>query len=149
MRVVQVESYIPKELGPNEDGTSKRSKRFEPHLPRTFRERLVQALREVHQELLRPPDMIRRDEVKMKHWKPSVKAEVDWDAVLSAQGDKVGQAVGGPVAPRPGALDATAEDGELSDEKQDSAEVVEPDFLTIGVIGDWKMHGCSIHSRRS
>ena len=148
VRIVQVESYVPRELGPNNEGTSKRSRRFEPHLPRTFRERLVQTLREVHQELLHPPEIIREDKVKMKHWKPSVKAEVDWDAVLSAQGDDVGHAVGGPVAPRPSALDSTVEDRELSDEKQDLAEVAEPDFLTIGLIGDWKMHGPSIHSRR-
>lgn len=138
VRIVQVESYIPKELGPNDEGTSKRNRRFEPHLPHTFRERLVRALREVHQELLQPPEMIRGDEFKMKHWKPSVKAEVDWDAVLSAHGDKVGQAVGGPVAPRPTALESATENGQLFDEKQDSAEVVEPDFLTIGLIGDWK-----------
>jgi hypothetical protein len=92
--------------------------------------------------------MIRGDEVKVKHWRPPVKADVDWDAVLSAHGDKVGQAIGGPAAPRPDALDPTSEDGGPSDGKQDSAEVVEPDFLTIGLIGDWKMHGCPIHSRR-
>ena len=148
VRIVQVESYVPKELGPNNEGTSKRSRRFEPHLPRTFRERLVQTLREVHQELLHPPEMIRGDEVKMKHWKPSVKTEVNWDAVLSAHGDKVGQAIGGPVAPRPGTLDSNVEDGEPSDERQESAEVVEQDFLTIGLIGDWKIYGYPIHSRR-
>jgi len=136
VRVVQVESYIPKELGPNNEGTSKRNRRFEPHLPHTFRERLVQALREVHQELLQPPEKIRGDEVKMKHWKPSVRGEVDWDGVLSARGDKVGQAVGGAIVPRPSAFDPTTEDGERPDETQDSAEVVEPDFLTIGLIGD-------------
>ena len=136
VRVVQVESYVPKELGPNNEGTSKRSRRFEPHLPHTFRERLVQALREVHQELLQPPEKIRGDEVKMKHWKPSVRGEVDWDAVLSARGDKVGQPIGGPIVPRPSALDSNAEGGGPADETQDSAEVVEPDFLTIGLIGD-------------
>ena len=142
VRIVQVEAYVPKELGPNDEGTSKRSRRFEPHLPHTFRERLVQALREVHQELLQPPAMIRGDEAKMKHWKPSVKAEVDWDAVLGAHGDKVGQAIGGPVAPRQGALDSTGEGGDPSDGKQDSTGTAEPDFLTIGLIGDWKIHSC-------
>jgi len=145
VRIVQVESYVPKELGPNDEGTSKRSRRFEPHLPHTFRERLVQALREVHQELLQPPEMIRGDEVKMKHWKPSVKTGVDWDAVLSAHGDKVGQAIGGPIAPRQTAPDSIAENVEPSDEKQDSTEAMEPDFLTIGLIGDWKIFDRSIH----
>jgi hypothetical protein len=74
--------------------------------------------------------------MKAKQWKPSVKAEVDWDAVLSAHGDKVGHAVGGPIAPRPSALDSTAEDGGPPDEKQETTEVVEPDFLTIGLIGN-------------
>ena len=136
VRVVQVESYIPKELGPNDEGTSKRNRRFEPHLPHTFRERLVQALREVHQELLQPPETVRGDEMKLKRWKPSVKAEVDWGAVLSAHGDKVGQPIGGPVAPRPSALDPTAEDRGSPDGKEEMVEVVEPDFLTIGLIGD-------------
>ena len=136
VRIIQVESYIPKELGPNDEGTSKRSRRVEPHLPHTFRERLVQALREVHQELLQPPEVIRGDEAKVKLWKPSVKGEVDWDAVLSARGDKVGQAIGGPTVPRQDALDPTAEDGERPDEEQEPAEVVEPDFLTVGLIGN-------------
>ena len=134
VRVVQVESYIPKELGPNEEGTSKRGRRVEPHLPQTFRERLVQALREVHQELLRPPQSARGDGVEVKRWKPTVKAEVDWTAVLSARGDRVGQAIGGPAAPRPSALESTGGDGEHAEE-QEAAEVMEPDFLTIGLIG--------------
>ena len=147
VRIVQVESYVPKELGPNDGGTSKRGRRFEPHLPHTFRERLIHALREVHQELLHPPEMIRGDEVKMKRWKPPVKAEVDWDAVLSAHGDRVGQAIGGPPGSRPGALDPTGGDGELPDENQGSAEAAEPNFLTIGLIGNWKIHCCFIRSR--
>ena len=136
VRIIQVEAYVPKELGPNEEGTSKRSRRFEPHLPHTFRERLVQALREVHQELLQPPEVIRRDEVKAKRWKPSVKGEINWDAVLSARGDKVGQAIGGPIAPRQNTLDSAVEDGGPPDEKQEPAEAVEPDFLTVGLIGN-------------
>ena len=135
VRVVQVESYVPKELGPNDDGTSKRSQRFEPCLPQTFRERLVQALREVHQELLQPPESVRENEVKMKHWKPTVKADVDWAAVLGARGDKVGQAVGGSVVARPGAFEAVTEDDDLTDEKQEATEVAGPNFLTIGLIG--------------
>lgn len=135
VRVVQVESYVPKELGPNDEGTSKRGRRFEPHLPQTFRERLVQALREVHQELLQPPQVIRRGEAEMKHWKSTVKADVDWTAVLGARGDKVGQAIGGPVAPQQCALESTAGDGEPLEEKEESAEGAEPDFLTIGLIG--------------
>ena len=135
VRVVQVEAYVPKELGPNNEGTSKRSKRFEPHLPQTFRERLVEALREVHQELLLPPQMVRGNEEKMKHWKPPVKTDVDWAIALSACGDRVGQAVGGPIAPRPTALESNAEDREPVNEKQEVAEAEEPDFLTIGLIG--------------
>lgn len=138
VRVVHVESYVPKEPGPNEEGTSTRKRRFEPQLPETFRERLVQALREVHQELLQPPQLIGGHEAEMKHWKPTVKADVDWTAVLSARGDKVGQAVGGPVAPRQNALESAVEDGEPLEEKQEIAEVAERDFLTIGLIGWWE-----------
>lgn len=134
VRIVQVEAYVAKEPGPHDESTSKRSQRFEPHLPYTFRERLVQALREVHEELLQPPEQIRGHEAKVKQWKPNVKVDVDWDAVLSASGDRVGQVVGGPIAPRHSALESTTREGEGS-EKQETAEVVEPDFLTIGLIG--------------
>lgn len=135
VRVVQVESYVPKEPGPSDEGTSKRRRRFEPHLPQNFREKLVQALREVHKELLQPPELIQGNEAKMKHWKPTVKADVDWTAVLSARGDRVGQVIGGSVAPRPIAKDLTGEGGESPDEREDTAEATEPDFLTIGLIG--------------
>ena len=135
VRVVQVESYVPKELGPNDEGTSKRGRRFEPHLPQTFREKLVQALREAHQEFLQPPESIRGHEDKVKRWRPTVKADVDWAAVLSARGDKVGQVIGGPIAPRPGALEGGAEDRRSPEDGQEAAEAVEPNFLTIGLIG--------------
>jgi len=71
----------------------------------------------------------------VKHWKPTVKVDVDWAAVLSARGDKVGQTVGGPITPRPNAFEPTTEGGKISDEEQEAAEAVEPDFLTIGLIG--------------
>jgi len=135
VRVVQVEAYVPKELGPNEEGTSKRGRRFESHLPQTFREKLVQALREAHQELLQPPESIRGHEDRVKHWKSTVKADVDWAAVLSARGDKVGQAIGGPTAPRPSALEGGAEDRESPEDGQEAAEAVESNFLTVGLIG--------------
>lgn len=127
IRVIHVEAYIQKELNPNETGTGKRSARFEPHLPQGFRERMVQALKEVHQELLQPPPRIRDDEEKVKKWRPYVKREVDWDGVLNAHGGKVGTAVGGPAVPRTANVDDDPEAQEESD--------VEPEFLTIGLIG--------------
>ncbi|KAI0068111.1 P-loop containing nucleoside triphosphate hydrolase protein [Artomyces pyxidatus] len=116
-RVVQVEAYIQTA---SSEGATERKRRFEPHIPQTFKERLVQTLKEVHQGMLVPPERIRDDEAKVKNWKPRVKLEVDWDAVLKA----------GPKSsvPRDGRDHGV-------DEALDDDEAREPDYLTIGLIG--------------
>lgn len=129
IRVIHVEAYIQKELNVNETGTGKRSARFEPHLPQNFRERMVQALKEVHEELLQPPPRIKDDEEKLKKWKPYVKREVDWEGVLNAHGGKVGSVVGGPAAPR------VVDTDDISASHEEDDDDVEPEFLTIGLIG--------------
>jgi hypothetical protein len=128
LRVVHVEAYVPKEPSPNDTGTGKRHQRYEPRLPHGFRERLVQALREVHTELLELPAHVRDDEQRMKKWRPFVKRDIDWTAVLSAEGEKVGSVISGPAAQR-----QMNEDGDLFDIDQESD--VEPEFLTVGLIG--------------
>ena len=93
LRIVHVESYVEKTFGP--DATAEARKRaLEPQLPSAFRAALVDALREAHAELLQPPEEVRADARRLAKWKPRVKASVDWDAVLKAQGGKVGTAVG-------------------------------------------------------
>jgi ribosome biogenesis GTPase A len=135
IRVVQVESYTAKPTGAYTQGQSlpesstiesKHRAALEPHIPLPFREKLVEALREAHAELLQPPEKIRNDEQKLKKWKPRVKKEIDWNAVLDAHGGQVGHAVGGATAPRPTEEPENEEDGDL-----------EPEHLTIGLIGEF------------
>ena len=117
-RVVMVESYSMDPQGfSSQEGTARRG-RYEPHIPRTFKEQLVTALKEAHHELLQPPEKIKDDPEKMRDWKPRVKVDVDWDVILHS----------GPATrakpPRRGS-DVTA---------ADSYEA-ESDVLTIGLIG--------------
>lgn len=118
LRVVQVESYVEKETGIGHQGR----KQFEPYLPKTFREKLVDAIREEHSEMLQPPDKVKANPAWLKSWKAPVKRNIDWEAVLNAGGGKVGSVVGGAVAPRP-------KDTEQAEHEE------EPEFLTIGLIG--------------
>ncbi|KAF7311075.1 G domain-containing protein [Mycena chlorophos] len=116
-KVVQVESYIEKEV----TSLSQGRRQHRPHIPETFRTRLIQAIREEHAALLEPPEKVKANPARLEHWKPKVKREIDWDRLLTAEGEKVGSIVGGPAAPQP--------DAEASEEEQ------EPQFLTIGLIG--------------
>jgi ribosome biogenesis GTPase A len=110
VRVVQVKSYVEKEESERKQGR----KMFDPHLPLTFREMLVDALKVTHAEMLDPPDKLKGDEKKLKQWRPIVKREVDWEQVLSVQGD---------VSVPSGQEECEVEEG------------LEPDYLTIGLIG--------------
>jgi len=121
LRIIQVESYIEKE-GPSDQG----HKQYEPHIPEPFREKLVNAIKEVHAELLDPPERIKKDPERLKNWVPPVKRGIDWDAVLHAKGDRVGLSVGGAAIPRPKSPEY---------QEQDDAQREEPTHLTIGLIG--------------
>lgn len=123
-RIVQAESYIEKEAGSAHQGR----KHFEPHLPRDFRERLVEAVREVHAELMEPPEIVKTSPARLQHWKSPVKREIDWIGVLNATGTKVGSAVGGAAVPRP-------KDGEGPEQMHGEQE---PEYLTIGLIGQYQ-----------
>jgi hypothetical protein len=113
-----VESYSmnPQDVS-KQEGTARRG-RYEPHIPQTFKEQLVTALKEAHHEMLQPPERIKDDPEKMRDWKPSVKVEVDWDVVLHS-----GPATR-PKFPRRDS-DVTAAD----------SHEAESDVLTIGLIG--------------
>ncbi|KAJ7170038.1 hypothetical protein C8R46DRAFT_1349951 [Mycena filopes] len=115
LRVVQVEAYIEKEATAVHQGR----KQHDPHLPESFRRRLVEAIQEVHAAMLEPPEKVKANPARLEKWKPPVKREIDWERVLVADGEKVGAAVGGAAAPH----------------EDDAAEDAEPKFLTIGLIG--------------
>src|SRR6266702_180374 len=117
-RVVMVESYSIKLQGfSGREGTARRG-RYEPHIPQTFKEQLVMALKEAHHEMLQPPERIKDDPEKMSGWRQSVKVEVDWDVVLHS-------APATRAKPDRKGSDVTAAD----------SHEAESDVLTIGLIG--------------
>ncbi|KAG5635100.1 hypothetical protein H0H81_012442 [Sphagnurus paluster] len=128
MRVVQVESYVVKEESAGHQGRTL----YAPHLPQSFRERLVVAIREAHAEMLLPPEKIRDNPDRLKYWKPSVKCDIDWEGVLNARSSKVGTTVGGSAIPLSGKTD-DGDDGK--EPREEKFERKEPTFLTIGLIG--------------
>ncbi|TFK99682.1 hypothetical protein BDV98DRAFT_570680 [Pterulicium gracile] len=123
--IVQVEAYRQKE----ESAAHQGRKLFEAHIPQSFRDKLVGVIQEVHQQFLEPPERV-KSSPRAKEWKPSVKTQIDWDAIRNATGDKVGTAVGGSAAPRP----ESNEDDDAGPE-QAEGQRSEPEFLTVGLIG--------------
>ncbi|KAJ7103475.1 hypothetical protein B0H15DRAFT_936078 [Mycena belliarum] len=113
LRIVQVESYIEKEASSVHQGR----KQHEPHIPESFRHRLLEAIRQEHAEMLEPPERVKANPARLESWQPPVKRDIDWERVMTADSEKTGTVVGGPTAPR----------------EDDTDE--EPKFLTIGLIG--------------
>ncbi|KAF7339335.1 Guanine nucleotide-binding protein-like 1 [Mycena sanguinolenta] len=112
LKVVQVESYIEKETTILHQGR----KQHDPHIPESFRRRLVEAIKEEHAAMLEPPEKVKANPAWLEKWKPRTKRDIDWERVMAAEGDKVGTVTGGPAAPH--------------EDEED-----EPKFLTIGLIG--------------
>ncbi|KAF8216064.1 hypothetical protein K438DRAFT_1560283 [Mycena galopus ATCC 62051] len=112
LKIVQVESYIEKETTSVHQGRKQR----DPHIPESFRRRLVEAIKEEHAAMLEPPEKVKANPVWLEKWKPRTKRDIDWERVMAAAGGKVGTIVGGAAAPH-----------------EDDEE--EPKFLTIGLIG--------------
>ncbi|KAF8560047.1 P-loop containing nucleoside triphosphate hydrolase protein [Imleria badia] len=147
--VVPVEAYAPKSSLTLEQGPT----RYEPRLPGTFRERLVHTLRDVHDQLLQPPQWVtaprpgESEEERLQRaaqWRPRVKRVIDWDGVLKAKGNLVGKAVGGAAMPKGQDVEHETEgdegdDVKVSDSEEekmgDTYEWKEPEYLTVGVIG--------------
>jgi len=129
--VVQVESYIEKEEGTDKQG----HKQYEPNIPEHFKAKLVQTIKEVHSELLEPPQNVKNNSNRVKPWIPPVKRDIDWEGVLKAGGSKLGTIVGGAAVPRPKTCEPS--NGQGPDERSDSSEHQhqEPEYLTIGLIG--------------
>ena len=130
-RVVQVESYVEKEEGPDHQG----HKQHDPNIPEHFRAKLVQAIKEVHSELLEPPPKVKDNPNRLKGWIPTVKRDIDWEGVLKAGGSKLGTMVGGSAVPRPKACESSIDQD--PDERSDKSENqhLEPEYLTVGLIG--------------
>ena len=126
-RVVQVESYIEKGGGANHQG----HKQHDPNIPEHFRAKLVQAIKEVHSELLEPPQKVKNNPNWLKGWIPTVKRDIDWEGVLKAGGSKLGTMVGGSAVPRPSAC----EPDERSESDRPENQHQEPEYLTVGLIG--------------
>lgn len=124
-RVVMVESYSIDPQGISGREVTPRRVRYDPHIPRTFKDQLVSAMKEAHHELLQPPERIKDDPEKMSNWRPRVKVEVDWDAVLHS-------------GPETGAKPARR--SEVTDTDSHEAE---PDVLTVGLIGTSPVTGSS------
>lgn len=133
-RVVQVESYIEREEGADHQG----HKQHDPNLPENFRAKLVQAIKEVHSELLEPPQRVKNNPKWLESWIPTVKRDIDWEGVLKAGGSKLGTMVGGSAVPRPKACEPSNDEG--PDERTDRSENQhqEPEYLTVGLIGIYK-----------
>ncbi|KAH0838031.1 hypothetical protein J3R83DRAFT_6271 [Lanmaoa asiatica] len=84
---------------------------------------------------------------RIDQWRPKVKRVIDWDGVLRAKGNLVGKTVGGAAVPKgrdvkyetEGAEVEGGDDVKASDSEEvqmgDAHEWKEPEFLTVGVIG--------------
>ena len=117
IRIVQVESYQGKEEGSRKQGR----KMYEPRLPDPLRYTLMEALKEIHQKMLEPPERIRGDQENVRRWRPSIPHVVDWDKLLN-----VGTAPTGNIVERV--------DVHKNQDDENGCEL-ESEFLTIGLIG--------------
>ncbi|KAJ8489384.1 hypothetical protein ONZ45_g13602 [Pleurotus djamor] len=91
VRIVHVET---ERLPPTDQ---KLHHRQELRVSSAFRRELVGAIRELHEELLQPPDEVKNNEAALRKWKPSVKPVVNWDELITAEGERVGAEIHGPT----------------------------------------------------
>lgn len=117
--VIPVEAYTEKEATTVHQGR----KHYEPHLPETFRRRLIDVIKAVHSEMIKPPANVAQNPDWLEKWVPPVKRDIDWSGALNVAGSA-------SVA-----IDDTASAKMKSTEDEKDGEGLEPDFLTIGLIG--------------
>ncbi|KAM6498736.1 GTPase [Amanita muscaria] len=112
--IVQVESYMEKKNTANQGHS-----RFEPHIRTELRNKLVEAVRAAHTELLEPPPDVRSNPSRLATWKPPVKRDINWESVKTTTGrnERLED-------------DHTHENSEQIDEERDELQ-----YLTIGLIG--------------
>jgi len=82
---------------------------------------LISALKLAHARLLEPPVEVQQDERKLKHWKPKVRENVDWDAALE-----------------PSRLASIPDAPVTTPHAEEGSEELEKRHVTVGLIG-----GCS------
>lgn len=135
--VVQVESYTLKDYH-GDAAQSNTKKLYEPHIPLTFRERLVSAIRDVHEKMLEPPERIRSNPEGLTHWKPLIKREIDWKALVDANGKHLGTFVNVSATPQTMLNEEMDPPGEspIGPQLTEGAQDKVPDVLTIGLIGE-------------
>ncbi|KAG8838367.1 hypothetical protein FRC18_004972 [Serendipita sp. 400] len=87
-RIVHVESYKERHTLQSElnDGKGKRTY-LDPHIPPSYLQGLVSALKGAYNELLTPPPSISNP----SKWKPPVREGVDWDEVIQKGGHQADQ----------------------------------------------------------
>lgn len=118
VQIVRAESYKER-VGVSTDGRG--AKKFvDPHIPPTLLSDLHSALKLAHKRLLEPPPEVREDERRLKGWKPRVRENIDWDAVLDGGRGNDPQEVSESIAV-------------VSSEE--AAEELEKRYITIGLIG--------------
>ncbi|KAF9056099.1 hypothetical protein BJ165DRAFT_1600225 [Panaeolus papilionaceus] len=130
IKTVPVESYAEptEEIAPTNESSTKARPRHDPSLPFEFRTRLVDAIKEAHEELLQPPERVASHPERLKNWVPPVRREINWKGVLEARGERVGKTVGGALVPSSGQDQDQGDDGKEGSQK-------EPEILTVGLIG--------------
>ncbi|KAH7886108.1 P-loop containing nucleoside triphosphate hydrolase protein [Phlebopus sp. FC_14] len=153
--VVPVGAYAPKQSIDAQGRT-----RHEPYLAGTFRERLVRGLSEVHAQMLVPPEWFThtRDaksdverEVRVRSWRPRVRREVDWERLKTAKGTEVGKVVEEAAVSKgedgrrtgetavdgrdSGVESSYDDDGDGKEKESEERTWKEPEFLTVGLIG--------------
>ena len=119
-QIVRAESYIEKR-GNAEQGHS----RLEPHIPREFRDELVEAIKAAHEALLEPPANVRSNASRLQSWTAPVRRDINWKTLTCATTVQER-----PNAHAPPFMDKEAQ--ENHDEKDDADDV---ECLTIGLIG--------------
>lgn len=122
-QTVRVESYIEKK-GNADQGHS----RLEPHIPREFREKLVEAIKATHGALLEPPANVRSNASRLQAWKAPVRRDIDWNTLTCAT----------TVQERPdNAHTPSFIDKETQKNSVEKDDVDDLECLTIGLIGLW------------
>ena len=120
-QIVRVESYIEKR-GNADQGHS----RLEPHIPREFRDQLVEAIKVAHGALLEPPVNVRSNASRLQAWKAPVRRDINWETLTCATTvqERPDNAHGPPF------IDKETQENPLEKDNADDVEC-----LTIGLIG--------------
>ncbi|WWC72532.1 uncharacterized protein I206_106494 [Kwoniella pini CBS 10737] len=103
--------------------------RHRPDIPQDSLEELIIALQTAHDRLLQPPEWAKSNPEKLKDWKPSVRASVDWSSLIHEEYPF-------DIATSQANQENTS-DGQTEIDAPSSSTVRDPaqEPLTIGLIG--------------